>query len=140
MKRIIALGSIICMLSLFTVPAYAGLTEVEMTSGTSMYNWDPDVYQVKIDNDIPGAIRMVSYFKWTDITNFPKYENKEYYTHEHYDFNDSGHATIDDMYSNLPYAHFDVDDDFDSPTFGEEELEVTCANETSSTPVLKNGT
>ena len=142
MKKVRTLISIVVtitvILSTLITSAFAGLTEVELTEGTNDYDWDPDIYQVKIDNDIPGAIRMISYFKWTDITKFPKYEDKEFYTHEHYDLADSGYASEDDMYTNLPYAEFDID----NARFtggGDEELEVTCANWDFSTPIVEDG-
>ena len=142
MKKVRTLISIVVtitvILSTLITSAFAGLTEVELTEGTNDYDWDPDIYQVKIDNDIPGAIRMISYFKWTDITKFPKYEDKEFYTHEHYDLADSGHASEDDMYTNLPCAEFDIDNDWFTGG-GDEELEVTCANWDFSTPILEDG-
>ena len=142
MKKVRTLISIVVtitvILSTLITSAFAGLTEVELTEGTNDYDWDPDIYQVKIDNDIPGAIRMISYFKWTDITKFPKYEDKEFYTHEHYDLADSGYASEDDMYTNLPYAEFDIDNDWFTGG-GDEELEVTCANWDFSTPIVEDG-
>ena len=142
MKKVRTLISIVVtitvILSTLITSAFAGLTEVELTEGTNDYDWDPDIYQVKIDNDIPGAIRMISYFKWTDITKFPKYEDKEFYTHEHYDLADSGHASEDDMYTNLPCTEFDIDNDWFTGG-GDEELEVTCANWDFSTPIVEDG-
>lgn len=141
MKKIRSLVCGALAVTILSSSALAGLTTVKMKdSGTSKYNWDPTLTEVRIDNDMHEAIRMVSYFKWTSTTNFPKYSDGFYYTHEHYDHNDSGNASLNDMYSNLPYASFDRDDDFSSPTAGKEELEVTCANKTSSTPIYANAT
>lgn len=131
--RLLACG--VLAATLLATSSFAGLTTVSLTGGTNYFNFDPNVWEVRIDNDISNGIRMISYFKWDSTVNFPKYSEELYYTHEHYDLNDSGTASLNDMYSNLPYAKFDIDDDLFSSTFGDEELEVTCVNKTSSAPV-----
>lgn len=131
------------LVSVMQIPASA-LTTVSLSGGQNRYAWDPDVYEVRVEND--GAyFRMVSYIKFdSENVNMAVDPTQDlYYVLEHLNKKDNGTATLDDLYSNFPYAKYDLDDDGDGDKNVkncEEELEVACLSKGDAEPFLAGAT
>lgn len=131
------------LVSVMQIPASA-LTTVNLSGGQDRYVWDPDVYEVRVDND-GSYFRMVSYIKFdsTNVNMAVDPTQDLYYVLEHLNLEDNGRADLDDLYSNFPYAKYDLDDDEDGADYVEdcqEELEVACLSKGDAEPFLAGAT
>lgn len=138
-KKMVATIIVAAMIiSMFLLPASAALTPVEISKGTDYWRWDPVSVQVKVQNDY-DYFRMVSYitFDKDNVNTAIDTVQDLYYVLEHLNLKDNGTATLDDLYSNFPYAKYDLDDDgFLSGNGYQEELEVACFSSGNPTPFI----
>ena len=137
MKKIKTIICVVLTIALLSTSAFA-LTTINLIGiSTNDYSWSPvDVYaRTSFDN---GQFRVVSYFKWdsTNVNTVIDPVNDLYYTMDHYLYEDNGITTLDDLYTNVPYALFDIEDD--EKNNYTEELEVSCYSAGNSSPFAAN--
>lgn len=142
MKQLRAAVGFILVAALMTTSVLA-LENMSLSggnNGTNVYSWSPTVERNVRGSTDNGQFRVISYFSWNsnnvnDVFDIP---SDLFYTMEHNNPNDNGVATLNDLYSNLPYAEYDIDDDEGNGY--EEELEVTCFSENDPEPLTANAT
>lgn len=140
MKKIMSLTLAVLMCVTLTVPAMAALKSTTLSQGnggTNVYSWSPTITDVRYDVS-GGKFRVVSYFKWnsSNVNTAIDLPSDLYYTMEHNNPKDNGKATYDDLYSNVPYAYYDVEDDENNGY--QEELEVSCYSKNDPKPFTAN--
>lgn len=145
MKKLRAFLCTILVGAVLTTTTFAALTTIDIwggNNGTNVYSWSPTITTVRADNT-GGKFRVVSYFKWnsSNVNTVFDLPSDLYYTMEHFNLDDNGNATEDDIYTNIPYAVFDVEDDrelFAGRNGYEEELEVSCYSVGDPEPFMAN--
>lgn len=142
MKKVIGLALATLMCVTLSVPALAALAYTGLTGGnygTNVYSWSPTITDREVRYDTTGGkFRVISYFKWdsSNVNTVIDLPSDLFYTMEHNNPNDNGTATYDDLYSNVPYAYYDVEDD--ERNGYQEELEVSCYSKGDPTPFIAN--
>lgn len=141
MKKVFSLALVLLMSVVLSIPALAALQSTTLSDGWEQYSWSPTITDVRYDAS-GGRFRVVSYFEWDsdNVNTVFDIPSDLYYTMEHNNPNNNGTASIsgDDLYSNLPYAEYDVDDDEGDGYI--EELEVTCYSSSDPEPLTANAT
>lgn len=136
-KRLMLLSAVVACIPV----SASALTSIDISGWRDGYQtWAPDVTEMKVDNDTKGEFRAISYIEFdsSSVNEAIDIPSDLYFTMEHLNKKDNSSSYSNDLYTNIPYAYYDIEDDNENGM--EEELEVTCYCPKDPTPFTANKT